>query len=93
MKSMLRGVFSLLLSPLESGEGSYDYKPSHRSILLFVSVMFIGLASIVHVMSDGQDKGYLFPVFIFGVGGVLGLIVGLLGEDRAVAKIWGSGKK
>jgi hypothetical protein len=93
MKSILRRIFSLLLSPLESGEGSYEYKSSHRSILLFVSVMFIGLASIVRVMADGQDSGYLVPVLIFGVGGILGLIVGLLGEDRAVAKIWGTGKK
>jgi hypothetical protein len=93
MKLLLRRIFSLLLSPLESGEGTYEYKPSHRSILLFVSVMFIGLASIVRVMADGQDSGYLFPVLIFGVGGILGLIVGLLGEDRAVAKIWGTGKK
>jgi hypothetical protein len=90
MKNLLRKLFSPLLKPLESGTDPYAYKPSHRTILLFMSVMFIGLASLVGVLMPGWDSGYLLPILVFGGAGALGLIVGFLGEDRAVAKIWGS---
>lgn len=92
MKSILRKVFSPLLRPLEAGTEAFDYKPSHRWILLFVSGVFSLLALLVVIMGGQEDPGYLIPVSIFGLGGLLGLIVGLLGEDRAIAKIWGSGK-
>lgn len=93
MKKTLRNLCSPLLRPLESGTGAFEYKPSHRKALLFISVTFLGLATTVLVRADGADAGYLFPVCVFGIGGLLGLVIGLLGEDRAVAKIWGSGNK
>jgi len=37
-----------------------------------------------------DDIGYLIPVVFFGGAGILCLLIGLLGNDRAVAKIWGS---
>ena len=52
--------------------------------------LFSGLATLVFFLAQGKDPGYLFPVLIFGGAGLLSLLVGILGTDRAVAKIWGS---
>ena len=90
MKNLFRKIFSPLLKPLERGDEAYAYKPSHRTILLVMSTMFIGLASLVAYIMPGWDSGYLLPIIVFGGTGVLGLIVGCFGADRAVAKIWGS---
>ena len=83
-------MFTPALRPLEAGTEPYVYKPSHRKILLFVSVMFIGMATLVAVIMPGWDSGYLLPIVVFGGAGLIGFVVGGLGEDRAVARIWGS---
>lgn len=90
MKNLLRKLFSPLLAPLERGDAPFAYKPSHRTILLVMSAMFIGLASLVFWLTPGGNFNYLLPVIVFGGAGVLGIIVGTLGSDRAVAKIWGT---
>ncbi|MFT4677304.1 MAG: hypothetical protein ACJAX5_002963 [Patiriisocius sp.] len=90
MKNLLRRILSPLLMPLEAGSSAYSYKPSHRTILIFMSAMFIGMAALVIWIMPGWDSGYLLPIIVFGGAGILGLIVGGLGEDRAVARIWGS---
>lgn len=90
MKQALRRIFRPLLAPLERGQGPFEYKPSHRTILLFMSAMFIGLAALVLQLLPPGEPGYLFPVLVFGGAGGLGVIVGTLGSDRAVARIWGS---
>lgn len=90
MKQFLRKVFSPILNPLESGTDPVAYKPSHRNILLVVSLLFGGLSGLIVVISRGADLGYLFPAVVFGLISLTGLVVALLGNDRAVAKIWGS---
>lgn len=90
MKDLFRTLFSPVLRPLESGDEPFSYKPSHRKILIIVSLLFSFLAAVVLSLNHGGDMGYLFPVVVFGVVGVVGLVVGFLGSDRAVAKIWGS---
>lgn len=90
MKNLLRKLFSFVLSPLESGSDQFVYKPSHRIILVVMSVMFIGLASLVLSIMPDWQSGYWLPVVVFGGAGCLGLVVASLGEDRAVAKLWGS---
>ena len=90
MKQALRALFSPLLNALESGESAYTYKPSHRKILIFISLVFTALALLVMAMNPGDDMGYSFPVLVFGLLGLLGLVVGTLGNDRAVAAIWGN---
>ena len=91
MKSLLRSLFAFILNPLEKGSEPYEYKPSHRTILLVTSLLFAGLATAVVLVSERQDSGYLLPALIFGAVSFAGLIVGLLGDDRTVAKIWGTG--
>lgn len=91
MKASLRKLFSPLLNPLERGEEPYAYKPLSRKILLAVSLLFALMCSaLVLLMPADADKGYLIPVVVFGLVAAVGFIVGMLGSDRAVAKIWGN---
>lgn len=90
MKNALRLLFSPILAIFEQGEGAYNYKPLNRKILLFIGVMFAGLAYLVLMfVPEGVGISYLIPVIVFGLVALIALVVGLLGNDRAVAKIWG----
>ncbi len=91
MKNSLRALFSPILNFFEKGDEPYTYKPLNRKILIFMSTLFLSLAIIVAYLSgDNSDPGYLIPVVVFSVMAIIGLVVGLLGNDRAVSKIWGS---
>ncbi len=90
MKQSLRKIFSPLLNHLETGDEAYSYKPSLRWLLVFISSVFTSMGVAVFFVARGEDLGYLFPVLIFGGLGLMGLIVAMVGEDRAVAKIFGS---
>lgn len=90
MKTLLRKIFAPILNTLEAGDEPYAYKPSARKILIIMGVLFSCLASFIFLLAQGESKGYLFPVLIFGSMGLLSILVGYLGTDRAVAKIWGS---
>lgn len=90
MKSSLRRLFAPVLDIFEAGEAEYAYKSSHRTILVVVGVLFLllSLASLMMALAAGQwTAGVPFVVF-FGTAAVC-LIVGVLGNDRAVAKLWG----
>ncbi len=90
MKNLFRQLFAWALKPLESGSEAYQYKPSHRTILGVMSAMFMALAALVLYLMPDWQSGYWLPVLVFGGAGLLGLVVATLGEDRAVAKLWGS---
>lgn len=91
MKQILRKIFSPILNIFESGDEEFAIKPLSRKILIVVSVLFSGLAAVVfYLIPDKADPGYFLPVFIFGAIALVGFVVGFLGTDRAVAKIWGS---
>ena len=90
IKQSLRTLLSPLLNILESGTEPYSYKPSHRIILIAMGSLFCGLAIAVYIFSQGADLGYLLPVIIFGTVGSVSLLIGFIGTDRAVAKMWGS---
>jgi len=90
VKDKLRILFSPLLKILESGTEPFTYKSSDRTILMIMGGLFSGLAMLVFWFARGQDPVYLLPVLIFGSVGVLSFMVGFIGTDRAVAKIWGS---
>jgi len=91
MKNSLRTLFAPVLDFFEKGDESYSYKPLNRKILIFMSTIFLFLAGMVgYLTRDNSDLGYLLPVIVFSTMAIIGLVVGLLGSDRAVAKIWGS---
>lgn len=90
MKEKLRALFSPVLNMFEKGVEPYIYKPLNRKILIVMGLLFSGLAAGVFYASPGADAGYLLPVIVFSAVGAVCLVVGLLGNDRAVAKIWGN---
>ncbi len=90
MKKILRTVFSPLLNIFESGDDEFAYKSSHRWILIFIGTMFSTMAVAVFFVAQGQDPGYFLPVVIFAAIALVTFVIGFLGTDRAVAKLWGS---
>jgi hypothetical protein len=91
MKNTLRDFFQPILTMFESGDDEYRYDKTHRKILLAVGVLFLVLATISAVLSiKAAQIGGLIPVIAFFLLGFVCEVVGLLGDDRAVAKIWGS---
>jgi len=90
MKEQLRILFSPILNIFEKGTESYSYKPLNRKILIIMGLLFSGLAAGVFYFTPGGNSGYLLPVIVFSVVGIICLIVGFLGNDRAVSKIWGN---
>jgi hypothetical protein len=89
MKAILRKVFAPILNIFERSEGGYNYKSSYRTILNVVGslFLFLSLASLAAAVSTSQFGAGL-PFVIFLCVGSVCLIVGFLGTDKAVAKIW-----
>lgn len=91
MKKILRQLFSPLLNVFEQGNEPYEYKPMSRRILLVISVLFSILTAVTFFLSPADaGLGIAFPMIIFGGASFVCLVVGALGNERAVAKIWGS---
>lgn len=89
MKAVMRKLCSPLLKMFESGEDKYDYRPSHRTILIVLGLLCLVIASIslTVTMMTGEFAG-IIPIMLFLLTGLVCEIVGLLGNDRAVARIW-----
>ncbi len=91
MKKLLRKLFAPILTVFEAGDESYSVKPLNRKILIVIGVLFLGLASVVAYLAlDMEDAGFMIPVVVFCIVSLVTLVVGFLGTDRAVAKIWGN---
>ena len=91
MKKRFRTLFSPILNIFESGDEPYVYKPLNRKILIVIGMLFLFLMSAVAYLSfDKGEPGYLIPVIVFFAISFVTLVVGLLGNDRAVSKIWGN---
>ena len=91
MKTQLQALFAPILNFFESGEGDYSYKDSHRTILVVIGILFLLLSFVslaAAIVTAQLAAGFPFLIF-FGAGGVC-FIVGGLGSDRAVAKLWGN---
>ena len=91
MKDQFRKLLAPVLNIFETGETNYSYKSSHRTILKAVGALFLllCLVSLAAAISTGQAGAFL-PFLVFLCAGSVCLIVGLLGTDQAVAKIWGN---
>ena len=91
MKNSLRKIFSPLLRYFESGDGEFTYKQSHRKILIAVGFLFLAVSLFaLYISIKTSQLGGIFPILIFLLAGLVCEIVGFLGSDRAVAKIWKS---
>jgi len=94
VKQLLTKIFWFVLSPFEKGEDPYEYKPSSRTILIIVGILFSGLSggSLFFSIQQGEYAAFL-PIIVFFCVGAVSLIIGFLGSDRAVASLWGTGNK
>ena len=91
MKKTLRTLFQPILTIFESGTEEYKVDKTHRKILLAVGALFLILSIISGVLSiNAAQLGGLIPFIAFFLLGFVCEVVGFLGDDRAVAKIWGS---
>jgi len=91
MKNSLKKVFWPILKRFETGEDTANYKKSHRVALIAVGglFMFLSLVSTAAAISIG-GAGALIPVIIFFCAGLIATVVGSLGSNSAVSKIWGT---
>lgn len=91
MKELLQKIFAPILSPFESGDDNYAYRPSHRKILIVVGALFLVLSvGALAATLAASLYGGLIPVVVFLLVGLVCEVVGLLGSDKAVARMWKS---
>jgi hypothetical protein len=91
MKGLLTKLFWPVLGLFEDGNNASNYKSSYRVILNVVGSLFILLSAVgawAAMMSD--QLGAFIPVVVFCGVGLVALLVGSLGSNSAVCKIWGS---
>ncbi|GHB71152.1 hypothetical protein GCM10008107_20830 [Psychrosphaera saromensis] len=91
MRSTFRKIFSPILNFFESGEGEFNHEKSHRKITIVVGILFFVLSGVsaMSAITSEQLAGFI-PFIVFFLLGFVCEIVGLLGNDRAVSKIWGN---
>ena len=91
MKDQMRKLFSPILNIFETNNSNYSFKRSHRTILIAVGSLFLllSLVSLAAAIYTAQLGAWL-PFCIFFSAGAVCTIVGFLGTDQAVAKIWGN---
>jgi len=93
MKALFRKLFAPILNVFEGGTETYAYKPLNRKVLIVLGVLFSLLdVAVVAISKRGgvAPADYMIPVVVFGAVALVALVVGCLGNDRAVSKIWGS---
>jgi hypothetical protein len=91
MKAILRKIFSPILNVFEKGNEPYVYKSMSRKILIAMGTMFAGIAAVVILyIIYNKAYGYALPAIVFSCVALVSIIVGALGNERAVAKIWGN---
>jgi hypothetical protein len=91
MKKRLAKIFWPILTFFETGGDPTNYKKSHRVALNVVGILFIFL-SVVSATAAAATGGVgsLIPVIIFVCVGIVAVVVGSLGSNSAVSKIWGT---
>lgn len=91
MKNILKIIFSPILNIFENNDDEFICRSLNRKIVLFISVVFFLLAfALPYYMPQLIQMGYWFVMIVFGSLSSVGLIVGTLGSEKAVAKLLGS---
>ncbi|MFN2362092.1 MAG: hypothetical protein ABR522_13580 [Marinobacter sp.] len=91
MKDVFRKVFWPILFFFEKGGSAEGYRPSHRKILLAVGFLFLLLSGVSLMAARvAESLGAVFPIVLFFVVSLVCFVVGLLGSNSAVARIWGN---
>ena len=91
MKKTLQMIFSPILNIFEKNNDEFIYRALNRKIVLFISGVFFLLAFGLPIyMPQLIEMGFWFVMIVFGGLSSVGLIVGILVSDKAVAKLLGS---
>ena len=91
MKKTLQMIFSPVLNIFEKNNDEFIYRTLNRKIVLFISSVFFMLAFGLPIyMPELIEMGFWFVMIVFGSLSSVGLIIGILGSDKAVAKLLGS---
>lgn len=91
IKDKLTKICWPVLRFFETGTPDASYKNSHRMALIFVGILFLFLAVVAGVSAQYvEEMGGIIPVIVFSGIGLISLIVGTLGSNSAVCKIWGT---
>lgn len=91
LKDRARKLCSPLLAPLETGDAPFHYAPKSRLILVIMCTLFLTIAiGLAVLLPSGSDPFFMLPVAVFGLIGLLGLLIAWLGTDRAVSRLWNS---
>lgn len=91
MKNVFIKICWPLLRFFETDAEPANYKTSHRFALNFIGFVFLLLSLVSALIGySSRELGALIPAVIFFGAGSSAVIVGLLGSNGAVAKVWGS---
>lgn len=91
MRNILTKLCWPILSFFETGGASINYKKSHRAILIIVGALFFFLSTVSASMAYlGGELAALIPVIVFFCVGLVAVVIGALGSNGAVSKIWGT---
>ncbi|WP_166425966.1 hypothetical protein [Paraglaciecola sp. 20A4] len=91
MKNSLTRICWPILRFFEANEAPKNYKKSHRVALNVVGALFLLLSFVSATAANFiGGVGSLIPVIFFFCAGTVALIVGGLGSNGAVSKIWGT---
>jgi hypothetical protein len=90
MRKILTRICWPILTFFETNEVPANYSKSHRVALNIIGSLFIVLSfgSAAAGYSSGS-LGALIPVTIFFCAGLVSVVLGALGSNGAVSKIWG----
>ena len=87
----MKKIFSPILNIFENNNDEFIYRSLNRKIVIFISSVFSLLAfGLPAYMPQLIEMGYWFVMIVFGGLSFVGLIVGIFGSDKAVAKLLGS---
>lgn len=91
----MRNVFIKICWPLlrifETDTQPANYRKSHRFALNCIGFIFLILSFVSALLGySSKELGALIPAVIFFGAGLSAVIVGLLGSNGAVSKIWGT---
>ncbi len=91
MKKRLCQIFGPILRIFENDSDEFILTPTNRKVTLFIGVTFVIIAVLIPIIGASQPvMAYIFPVIVFGSIGFVGVVVGSLGSDHAVAKLLGN---
>ena len=91
MRNTLTKIFWPVLKFFETDKVPANYKNSHRVALNTLGALFIFLSFVSGwAAKPSEELGSLIPVVVFFCVGFVAIVVGTLGSNGAVSKIWGT---